>query len=570
MKKSLRLISLCSVVFIGLVGCSKEEAGNKEAADQLFTNGTFYTMDDSKKTVEAVAVKNGEILDVGTLDEMEKYSSDSTKKIDLQGKTVVPGFVDSHTHVGNTVEIMFGAQLSDGESFEDYIEIIKEYMEKNPTEEAIFGAGWISPFLDKAENPKKSLDALSTEKPFVLIAEDRHTVWLNSKALEMAGISKDAKDPSGGKIGRLANGELNGVLYETAAWDAIGKLPTYSMEDMKESLIAFEEMALERGITQVNNVLIYNEEAIVDALLELEKENKLNVTHYLSFAVFPSDGENKLNEIKELKKKLTGSHVKFNAIKIFDDGVIEGATALLLNDYSHQHGYKGFSIWEDQQFFDTIKKIDKEKIQIQLHVIGDGALKKTLDALEEAKKENGTSGMRHKITHLQLASQEDIKRMGELEVTAILQPNWAYKEDGFYEQGIEYLGQERTDAQYPLQSFIDAGVRITSSSDFPVTVDWSPLEGMEVGVTRSALGDKERETALNPKEAATIEEMMKSYTINGTYANFAEKVSGSITKGKEADFVVLEQDVMKAEPHTIAATKILYTYNDGKIVFEQK
>ncbi|MGL4821206.1 MAG: amidohydrolase [Bacilli bacterium] len=557
-------VTFCTVVMmlVSMSACGKSGT-DKQAADQVYTNGSFYTMDNDGNVAEALAVKDGKIIFTGSSEDSAAYVGKKTETIDLEGQTVVPGFVDSHTHVGHTVEKMFAANLSDGESFEDYLVILKKYATEHADEPAVFGAGWISPYVDTATNPRAALDAIESERPMILIAEDRHTLWLNSKALSIAGIDGSTPDPAGGKIGRLANGEPNGILYETAAWGAIGKLPTFSMEQMKESLIAYDRMAAERGITQVNNILIYNEKAIIEALLELEKEKKLNVTHHVSFVIFPSDPPEKLDELLAWKDKLTGDKIQFNSIKLFDDGVVEGGTALLLEDYTHQHGYKGFSIWEEDAFRAMVQKVDAHDVQLHIHVIGDGALKQTLDALEAAKSTNGTDGLRHKITHLQLAEQSDIQRMADLGVIAILQPNWAYKEDGYYDQAVAYLGKERADAQYPLQSFVEAGVMVTGSSDFPVTVDWSPLEGVEVGVTRSALGDESRESALNPKEAASIDTMIRAYTINGAFANRAEKSSGSLEVGKEADFVVLNQDVFQIQPHKIAATKIVATYNDG-------
>ncbi|MEF9951979.1 MAG: amidohydrolase family protein [Clostridium sp.] len=568
MKRTLITLGLTFSLALSLVGC--KGADTSKSADVIFTGGNIYTMEKDSAKVESLAVKDGKIVALGSNADVEALKSENTKVVDLKGKTLLPGFIDGHTHAANSVEVTHAAKLSDGESLEDYVKITKEYAEKSKDKNVILGAGWIVPLVHNDANPKSHLDKISKDKPIILIGEDRHTIWLNSKALEMAGVTKDYKEPQGGKIGRLPNGEPNGILYETAAWSTLEKLPGFSKEDIKASLEIYDKLALERGVTQINHILMYNQKVVTEALLELEKEGKLNVVHYLSYSVFPHEGVNKMPYIKEVKEKLKGEYVKFLGIKIFNDGVLEGETAQLVEDYTHKPGYKGFSIWKAEDFKNTVKAYDKEKITLHIHNIGDAATKYTLDAIEEARKENGNKDLRHKITHLQLVKEEDIKRMADLNIIAVPQPNWAYKEDAFYKQAVEITGQKRADAQYPLNSLFKAGITVSSASDFPVTIEWAPLEGIEVGVTRCALGDAKKETLLNSNEAASVENMVKSYTINGAYGNYSESTTGSLKVGKDADLVVLDKDIFTIPNHQIATSKVLQTYNNGKEVYNKQ
>lgn len=569
MKRILKLLYILPIIG-GLVGCTNIDAeADKILADTVFINGNIYTVEENN-TAESVAVKDGKIVFVGDNKEIEKFKGDSTEVVDLKGQTMLPGFVDSHNHAGNTVELLFGADLSVGEGFDDYIEIMQKYYDEHKDDDYIYGAGWINPYMTGVENPKEALDKISSDKPIILASEDRHTLWLNSKGLEIAGVNKDSKDPEGGTIGRLPNNEPNGLLYEASMSNAIEKLPSFTKDQFKESIIAFEKMALEKGVTQINQVITYYQDQITEALVELDKEGNLNLDYYVSYTIFPHEGIEKIDKIKELKGKLNGENIKFNSVKLFDDGVIEGETAYLLDDYNNKAGYKGYSVWDKQEYFDIIKALDKEGIQVHVHAVGDAAVKNTLDALEAAQTENKSSNTRHKITHLQLVRDEDIKRMKDLNVTAILQPVWAYKEESYYKQTVDLVGEERAASQYPLNSFFENGVIVSASTDYPVTLNISPFLGLEVGVTRKEPGSIDEKTALNPEEATSLENMLKSYTINGAYTNFAEDTSGSIKESKEADFVIVDKDIFKVKTNEIHKTQVLKTYNDGKIVFENK
>jgi predicted amidohydrolase YtcJ len=269
-----------------------------------------------------------------------------------------------------------------------------------------------------------------------------------------------------------------------------------------------------------------------------------------------------------LRERSRNSHPKFqtNTAKIFVDGVVEGGTAYLLEPYQHLPDFYGELIWDPHQLKEICAALDKERIQIHIHVIGDAAARIALDALEYAQQMNGKRDARHLVTHLQLVTPEDILRFEELGLIGVPNPYWFKLDDYYWSLALPYLGKERADHEYPMQSFLQAGVLMASASDYPVTIPFDPLIGIESGITRSEIGVSTVEI-LWPEEKVNLEEMIASFTINGAYANFLEDEIGSLEVGKRADFIVLDRNLFQIPPNDIAKTKVLKTFIDGKEVF---
>jgi predicted amidohydrolase YtcJ len=266
------------------------------------------------------------------------------------------------------------------------------------------------------------------------------------------------------------------------------------------------------------------------------------------------------------RSKNTHPYFQTNAAKIFVDGVLEGGTAYLFEPYAHRPDFRGEPIWDPELLNYTSIALDKEKLQIHVHVIGDAAAHITLDALEQAQMMNGKSDSRHLVTHLQLVEPEDIQRFKQLDVVGVPQPFW-FKIDDYYEElAFPYLGKERADIQYPMKSFIDAGVVMASASDFPVTIPFDPLIAIQRGMTRSG-PNEDAEEVLWPEERVSLEDMIRSFTYNGAYANFLENETGSIEVGKQADIIVLDRNLFEIPTSEIPKTKVLMTLVDGKEVY---
>ncbi|PEK75663.1 amidohydrolase [Bacillus toyonensis] len=558
------------LMIIGVqVGFSQDPAEEKkEIADTIFINGKIYTVEKQQPWAEAVAISKGKIIYVGNTTCAQAYKGNKTKVIDLKGKMMLPGFIDSHLHAEATANILFSVNLQGAQTVEEYVQRVATYYEQHSDVTAIQGNGWSNIIFPPTGPNKEALDEVVKDIPVALRSEDFHSLWVNSKALELAGITKDTPNPEGGVIERNEDGEPSGTLRETAQNLVLSKLPSFSIQQYKEALRYFQDYANKNGYTQVNHILIENQETIVKALTELEKEQVLSIRHHLSFAVQPSEGESRIPYLKAQRRNLQGPLLKMNGAKLFMDGVIEGETGYLHDPYNTRPDYRGMPIWEKQAYFNMIQALDKEKFQIHVHSIGDAATTETLDALANAQNINGKWDSRHKITHLQLVRESDMKRFKTLGVLGIPQPSWFVK-DSYFDQAVELLGEERANKQYPMKSFFNEGVIMASSSDYPITAGlyFSPLTAIQIGITRSNIGKTDPGDVLNPKERVNLTDMIESYTINGAYANFSDHETGSIKVGKKADLVVLDKNLFEVPEHNIYKTRILLTLLEGKEIY---
>jgi hypothetical protein len=302
----------------------------------------------------------------------------------------------------------------------------------------------------------------------------------------------------------------------------------------------------------------------IAAFNALAEEGKLKMRFRGSVTMDPDhDIELQIKTVLKERSKNTHPYFQTNAAKIFVDGVVEGGTAYLLEPYAHKPEFRGEPIWESETLNYTSVSLDKEKVQIHLHVIGDAAARISLDALEQAQVLNGERDSRHLVTHLQLVEPEDVQRFKQLDVIGVPQPFWFKIDEYYYELALPYLGKERADIQYPMKSFIDIGVVMASASDFPVTIPFDPLIAIQRGMTRSG-SDEDADEILWPEERVGLDDMIRSFTYNGAYANFLENETGSIEVGKQADIIVLDQNLFEIPTSEIAKTKVLMTLVDGK------
>ncbi|EEK78386.1 amidohydrolase [Bacillus cereus] len=538
-------------------------------ADTIFINGNVYTVETQQPWAEAVAIKNGKIVYVGNSKGAKKYKNKNTKVIDLKGKMLLPGFVDSHLHASETVNSLYSVDLINVRTVDEYIQAVEKYREEHTDLKVIHGAGWSNTLFSSTGPAKELLDAVVKDIPVALLSEDYHSIWVNSKALEIAGITKDTPNPNSGVIERNENGEPSGTLRDTATNLVLDKLPKFNTEQFKEGLKTFQQLAASNGYTQVNDVIVPQQDTVIEALTTLEKEQALSIRHNIALTIQPSEGLERIPYVKEQRTKLQGPLVKMNTVKLFMDGVLEGGTAYLHEPYNNKPNYYGVPVWEKPAFEQMVQKLDKEKFQVHIHSIGDAATTETLNTLAFAQEQNGKRDSRHKVTHLQLVKENDINRFKDLGVIGVPQPSWFLKDGVYFSQAVDLLGEERANEQYPMKSFMNKGVLMASSSDYPITQGayFSPLAGIQMGVTRTNLQDTNSQHVLNPKEKVSAAEMIKSYTINGAYANFLEKETGSIKVGKKADLIVLDKNVFKIPKQDIHKTKILLTLLEGKETF---
>lgn len=536
------------------------------AAHLVLKNGSVFTVDPDRSWAQAIAISGDKIVFVGSNAGVEATIDTDTVVVDLDGKMVLPGFVDAHAHPSHAMDYVGNISLYLSGSLEEYQRVIAEHAQSHAAAEILRGSGWDNKLFPGLGPTKDILDAIVPGRLIALVSYDGHSVWVNSVTLARAKITKDTPDPEGGVIERdPETGEPNGTLRETAMQIVEKVIPDYTIAERKNALLAYQDMATRAGITLSHDAML--EAQSITAFNELASEGLLKMRFRGALLMEPDRYSEK--QIKTLiKERSQNRHPYFqvNAAKIFVDGVIEGGTGYLLEPYKHKPDYRGEVLWGPEILNGTCAALDQEKIQIHVHAIGDSATKITLDALEYAQVKNGKRDSRHLITHLQLVAPDDIPRFKELEIIGVPQPFWFSVGDYYWDLALPYLGKERADSQYPMQSFIDAGVIMASASDFPVTIPFDPVIGIQLGITRSEIGIVPEEI-LWPEEKATLEDMITTFTFNGAYTNFLEKETGSLEVGKQADIVVLDQNLFEIPSTEIAQTKVLLTLVDGKVVF---
>jgi predicted amidohydrolase YtcJ len=562
------LILLAMILIMNGCVIKTEEASVDEIADTVLTNGKIYTVNKEKKWAEAVAIKNGTIIYVGLMEKIDTYIGKKTEVIDLEGKFAMPSFVDSHMHpAANAYSTLFTASLADVYSHEEYIAKIREFAEANPDKTGIMGSGFERSLYDTIGPRKEWLDEIDSTRPIAIISGDIHSMWVNSKTLEMLGITKDTPDPAGGVIQRdPITGEPTGLLQEYAAFNPAWELmPLPTLEEYKTSLLWLQKWLNAKGITTVHDAWGEADNPdYYEAYSELAEEGKLTVRYRASTYIDPDlDYMSEIENGIKLAKIYNHPHFKAQSFKFLTDSVLEEETALLIEPYTHRPDYYGSKLWTDEDLEAAFVKVDKAGYQIHVHVIGDGATKYTVDTFGKVQETNGLRDSRHSLAHIQLARPEEVIKMSELGIIAHMSPYWMITDEHYDKFYLPYLGEERANNTYPHKSLFNTGVKVTLASDWP-TSEPNPIIGLYNGMKRSSVGGAQLAPA---SECVTLEEMLSAGTINGAYANFLENEVGSIEVGKKADIIVLSKNLFEIDPEKIPNVEVKMTFFEGKKVY---
>ena len=547
--------------------------GTGPKADWVLRNGAIYTLDSKERWAQSLAVGGGTILYVGDDAGVEAFVGPESRVIELGGKMVLPGFIDSHSHPSGALIQAVAVSLYDLRSLEQYLEAVRRFAEENPDKQAVRGSGWSNALFPVTGPMKEDLDAVVSDRPVQLGSGDGHSSWVNSKALELAGITRDTPDPEGGVIERdPSTGEATGTLRESATGLVAAVLPPFTMEERMAGLLAFQEMAAKDGVTTARVAAIGLSAAgdldpsEVVAYERLESEGKLRVRFRGSLLLPPDAPVEHIRELVAERERQKEGLFEIDAVKIFVDGVVEGETAYLLEPYLHRPDYRGELLWDPDHLKEMVAAADREGFIVHIHAIGDAATGLALDAFQFAREKNGPRDARHQVTHLQLVTPSDVKRFASLAIIAVPQPFW-FSKGGFYD-AIEapYLGEERASREYPMKSFFDAGVTVASASDFPVTIPFSPVVGMKMGITRS-FDPANPEMVLGPEERVSLDQMIASFTRNGAFAARLEDRLGSLEVGKVGDVVVLDRNLFEVPTDQVGEAKVLLTLFEGREIY---
>jgi hypothetical protein len=545
-----------------LAGCGGVD--KEKAADLALTGGKIYTVDSARSWAEAVAIKDGRIVFVGSSADAKDFIGDDTKVVDLKGRMVVPGFQDAHVHPISAGVEASACNLNGLENVDAYIAAIKKYADEHPDEPWITGGGWsMAAFGPGALARRELIDAVVPDRPVLLYSQDGHTTWANSKALEIAGITNKTPDPPDGRIDRdPKTGAAVGSLQEGASSLVAAKIPPVSDAKRADGLRYAVKYLNALGITAVQDASVNEDD--LKTYRQLDDAGELSL-HVVGSIWWERDqGVEQIESIKRLRTEFTKGHVDTGTVKIMQDGVMENYTAAMLEPYLIPSKSKGIPMVEPEKLKAAVTQLDADGFQVHFHAIGDGAIRQSLDAVEAARNANGDRGHRHHISHLQLIDKADIPRFKALGVVANFQPLWAMNDAYVTELTIPFIGPERAAGLYPIGSVAKSGGTIAFGSDWSVSSP-NPFEQMETAITRLEANGGTTEPLL-PGEAITLAEAIDAFTINAAYVNRDEKDTGSIEVGKSADLAVLDRNLFEIAPSELSETKALVTLFEGKAV----
>jgi predicted amidohydrolase YtcJ len=563
-------ILILGLYFLGsFFACAPKE----EPADFVLRNGKIVTLDEAKPEVTALAVSQGKIKALCDENEIESYIGEITKVIDLGGKLAIPGFIDSHAHFTSIGQAAMTLNLMHVKSWEEIVSMVKKEVEASEAGEWILGRGWHQEKWDKTPEPNvdglpyhDALSEVSPDNPVMLTHASGHSCFVNAKAMELAGVTKETAAPEGGEIVRDPEGNPIGVFRETAqglvsrahSKSLESRTPEQEEEYRRKVIELADQECLSKGITCLHDAS--SSFRTVDLFKEFAEQGKLGIR----LNVMVNEENDNLTPEKLSEYRLIGfgdHHLTVRSIKRFMDGALGSHGAWLLEPYEDLPLSTGLNTTSVESIQETARIAIENDFQLCTHAIGDRANREVLNVYEEAFKAHpDKEDLRWRVEHAQHLSSEDIPRFGELDVIASMQAihctsdgPWVYKR----------LGEKRAEeGAYVWQKLMETGTVICNGTDAPVE-DVDPIPCFYASVTRKMKNGE----LFYPDQRMTREQALRSYTINGAYAFFQEDLLGSLSPGKLADITVLSKDIMTVPEDEILEAEVVYTIVGGKLIF---
>ena len=569
--------------------------------NKIFINGIIYSIDSKSSVYESMAIKNGNIVALGSNEEVNNYSTDEIEIIDLKFRTVLPGFIDAHCNIPEKMIIKKDElSLFDASNPYEYLKLIQSYVDSHPEEKIIYGVGWKTTAFEGEENSsnrytevfkgpnKKWLEKIITDKPIVLKDCGSHALWLNNEAFEYFRITKDIKAPVGGKIELDEQGELWGTLKENATRLVnIDNNQSYKEKDYLSRFIKYQNILHSYGITTISLIDEEELEMPLELYRRLEITNQLKLKIIYGVTIMPYDVCKKTicEQIHQLKRNriiYKTDLFDISIAKFFADGIIEMATAYLFKPYGTIYEKfipnNGIFKWDMIEFKEGIEMANRLDFNVCIHAVGDFACKLAIDGIEYSTNNNIKHSYRNSLIHINLITKYYIRKMKLLNINAIIQPFWFYKNVNSSKNEVLAIGEERAHREYPVKSLIDERIITAGSSDYEVSEEPNPLNAIECAIIRNLYdfipsGYPERvdindaRYRLNPSERISVLEAIKTFTINAAYVLGKEKEVGSLEIGKKADFIVLDKNIFTTEPLDVHDINVVQTYFNGELVY---
>ena len=564
--RSIKILISITVILL-VISCSNPSI---HYADTVLLNGKIWTGESDSAFVQAIAIKGNKITEIGDDDKIKKLIGSKTLVIDLKKKLVTPGLNDAHIHFLMGSMILSSADLLSTTNLGEMKKFLLAYAEQHRDKLWITGRGWQYGFFEGGMPNKKYIDSLIPDRPVYLSAYDGHSGLANSKALALAGITRDTKFSGFGEIVKDANGEPTGAFLEGAQSLVSKVIPKATEEEQLNALRNGMKYAASLGITSAQNANGNVEE--FNLYKKLRDMNELTMRFSLGFNVGLKTTEKDIAEFIKIKNETQNSPwLKGHAIKFMVDGVIESHTAVMLDPYSDlpindRAQKKNWNI-PPQSYRDLVVKLDSAGFQLYTHAIGDLGVRESLNAYEYAAKINGVRDRRPRIEHIEQVQADDIPRFAKLGVLPSMQP--IHADPGTVDVWSRAVGEERLPRSFAWQSLLNSGAILIYGADWPACISLDPIRGLHNAVNRRTTTGNPAKGWV-PDQRISLQNALKAYTVNAAIGSFDEKQKGKLIPGFLADLVVYSQDLFSIPSMEIHKTKVILTMVDGKEVFRRE
>jgi len=545
--------------------------------DLAFVGASVFTGKGAPPRVASVAISGGRIAAVGTEEDVREQVGPKAEVVDARGKLLVPGFIDAHVHPVYAGAVMIQCEMHGLTGVESYVKAVAEYASNNPNAPWIAGGGWSMADFPGGTPTRQVLDAVVPDRPAYFPNRDGHGAWVNSRALELAGITADTPDPADGRIEREADGVTpSGTLHEGAMTLVSDLIPAPTSADYDKAFDVAQAYLFSLGITGWQDAIVGEVNGRPDnhdAYLRAAADDRLRARVVGALWWDRGRGDEQIEQHVERRRTGRAGRYAATSIKIMQDGVAENFTAAMLDPYLDPCGdhstNSGISFVDPEALNQDVVKLDALGFQVHFHAIGDRAVREALDSIEAARVANGPTANRHHIAHIQVIHPDDVPRFAELDVTGNMQPLWACHEPQMNELTIPFLGEPRWRTQYPFGALQRAGARLAGGSDWSVS---SPdvMWGSHVAVNRVSppLEDEGFPEPFLPEEQIDLATALTAYTQGSAYVNHADETTGTIEVGKLADIALFDRDPFAAPAEEIYRARAIGTWIEGEKVFE--